>query len=395
VTKIATQPPCESQFRPELQQYLIDLFGAPRAARLAKALREPGASFFLRTNTLRITADALVTKLEEENISATIPHPELDAIAIPIQPAGPVPRHKHLVVADKVASENVLLGSHLFFPGVKRTDNFEKGSQVTVVNPRGHIVGGGIAQVASKKMPAQKHGIAVKITEAYYTLPSISELDTYKRGLFYSQALPAMFVAPILDPQPDETIIDFCAAPGGKTTHLAQLLNNEARILAVDRSRRRVERLIAETLRLGITCVTPFVGRAKEFVERHPRVKADRVLVDPPCTALGVRPKLYDDTTAARIHSTASYQRDILQSAVQTLRTGGTLVYSTCTLTPEENEHNVQYLMDSFNMTLEHQSPCHGTLGLVGSPRFRQRVQRFYPDIHDLPGYFIAKLTKR
>jgi 16S rRNA C967 or C1407 C5-methylase (RsmB/RsmF family) len=251
-----------------------------------------------------------------------------------------------------------------------------------------------VAQLASNKMHSQKYGIAVKITEPYYTIPSISELDTYKAGLFYSQSLPAMLVAPILAPQPDETIIDFCAAPGGKTTHLAQILNNKGRIIAVDRSLRRTEQLVSETLRLGITCVTPFVGRAKEFVAQHPNLQADRVLVDPPCTAIGVRPKLYDDTTITRINSTASYQRDILQSAVQALHSGGILVYSTCTLTVEENEQNVKYLMDAHHMTLEDQSPYHGTIGLKGSPNLRQRVQRFYPDIHDLPGYFIAKLKK-
>jgi 16S rRNA C967 or C1407 C5-methylase (RsmB/RsmF family) len=203
-----------------------------------------------------------------------------------------------------------------------------------------------------------------------------------------------MLVSHILDPQPGETLIDFCAAPGGKTTHLAQLIGNQGRVIAVDRSLRRVERLISETLRLGVTCVTTFVGRAKKFVAEHPTLQADRVLVDPPCTALGVRPKLYDDTTIARIHSTASYQRDILQSALQALRPGGILVYSTCTLTVEENEHNVQYLVDSMNMSVESQSPNYGTIGLTGSSRLRQRVQRFYPDIHDLPGYFIAKLQK-
>ena len=389
-----SEPPSESEFSLELRQYLTDLFGAERTKRLATALCKPGSYFYLRTNTLRITKEALVNKLEEENITTTIPDSELDAVAIPIQPADSVTRYKHLVVADKAASENVLLGSHLFLPGVKRTDTFKQGSKVMVVNPRGHIVGCGVAQVASNKMHSKKYGIAVKITEPYYLVPSISELDAYKAGLFYSQSLPAMLVAPILDPKPQETIIDFCAAPGGKTTHLAQILKNQGRIIAVDRSLRRMEQLASDTLRLGVTCVTPFVGRAMEFVAKHPNLQADRVLVDPPCTALGVRPKLFDDTTIARINSTASYQRDILQSAVQALHPGGILVYSTCTLTVEENEQNVKYLMDAHNMSLEFQSPFHGTIGLKGSPPLCQSVQRFYPDIHDLPGYFIAKLKK-
>jgi 16S rRNA C967 or C1407 C5-methylase (RsmB/RsmF family) len=203
-----------------------------------------------------------------------------------------------------------------------------------------------------------------------------------------------MLVAPILSPKAEETIIDFCAAPGGKSTHIAQLVNNRCQLIAVDRSERRLNHLLTETKRLGISCITPFVGRAKEFVSQHPTVQADRVLVDPPCTALGVRPKLYDETTLARIQSTASYQRMILDSAVSALRPNGVLVYSTCTLTIEENELNIQYLIDTYGFTLQPQTPFLGSRGLAGEPTVKKLVQRIYPDTHRLPGYFIAKLRK-
>jgi 16S rRNA C967 or C1407 C5-methylase (RsmB/RsmF family) len=123
-------------------------------------------------------------------------------------------------------------------------------------------------------------------------------------------------------------------------------------------------------------------------------MKADRILVDPPCTALGVRPKLYAETTIAQIQSTASYQRMILDSALSALRPGGYLVYSTCTLTIEENELNIQYLTDTYGLTLEPQTPFLGSKGLAGESAIKNGVQRFYPDQHDFPGYFIAKLRK-
>jgi 16S rRNA C967 or C1407 C5-methylase (RsmB/RsmF family) len=387
-------PPDITQFSEELDQYLTELFGATRSHQLAIALRQPGHLFYLRTNTLRSTTKELVAQLQAENISALIADPELDVVALPIYPGVSVPKHDKIVVADKASSENVLLGSHLYRPGLVRSDQFSEGDEVTVVNPRGYIVGSGIVQTNSSQLHTQQHGLVVKITDPFYSLPSMADLTAYQKGLFCSQSLSAALVAPILDPQQGETIIDFCAAPGGKSTHIAQLTKNQCHLFAVDRSEKRIERLLAESKRLGVTCITPFVGRAKAFVEQHPQVQADRVLVDPPCTALGVRPKLYDDTTLARIRSTASYQRMILESAVTMLRPGGILVYSTCTLTVEENEHNIQYLIDSLNFRLEAQIPYRGTGGLTGSPPVKQYVQRIYPDVHDLPGYFIAKLRK-
>ncbi|MFX1319721.1 MAG: PUA domain-containing protein [Promethearchaeota archaeon] len=387
-------PPKASEFCDELYHYFINLFGNQRTQALTIALSNPGDFFYLRTNTLRTTNEKLVDRLKKENVTATIADHDVNAVALPITPTGPVPQHDVIIVADKASSENVLVGSHLYRPGVKHFDSFAKGDLVTVVNPKGHIVGSGIAQQASSKLAEQKHGLVVKITNSYYDVPSIVDLTAHQEGLFYSQSLSAMLVAPILSPKPGETIIDFCAAPGGKSTHIAQLANNQCRLIAVDRSQRRLTQLITEAERLGVTCITPFVGRAKEFVAQYPTLQADRVLVDPPCTALGVRPKLYDETTLARIQSTASYQRMILDSAVSALSPDGILVYSTCTLTIEENELNIQYLIDTYDFTLEPQIPCLGSKGLAGESAVKIMVQRIFPDTHGLPGYFIAKLRK-
>ncbi|MFW9830776.1 MAG: PUA domain-containing protein [Candidatus Thorarchaeota archaeon] len=389
-----SHPPEQTEFSEELTKYFTTLLGTTRTTHLAQALSKPGEFLYLRTNTLRTTNNELITELKKEDIDAQITNAPLNAVAIPIHSAGPVSRYSKLVVADKASSENLLLGSHLYRPGVIRADRFQKGENVTVVNPRGHIVGSGIAATDSAALPHTTHGLVVKITESHFALPSLSDLKAYQNGLFYSQSLSAMLVAPILAPQPGETIIDFCAAPGGKTTHIAQLVQNDCHLIAVDRSKRRLKRLASETKRLGITCITPFAGRANTFVEQHPTIQADRILVDPPCTVLGVRPKLYDETTLDSIRSTAAYQRMILESAITTLRPRGVLVYSTCTLTVEENEHNIQFLLDTHGFTLEPQTPYIGTGGLVGPAQLQKLVQRIYPDVHDLPGYFIAKLRK-
>ncbi len=389
-----TYPPDSARVCAELQEYLVTLFGKKRTVSLLSALRQPGPYFYLRTNTLRTTNEELITMLAEDGVQAHIYEPTLGAIAIPIKQGPPVPHHNKIVVADKPSSENVLLGSHLYRPGVVRSVNFNEGDPVTIVNPCGHIVGSGIGAGNSAELQAQKTGIFVRVTHPFYALPSLANLAASKAGLFYSQSLPAMLVAPILGPKPGETIIDFCAAPGGKTTHVAQLTKNQCRIFAVDRSQGRLSRLEAEAKQLGVTGVETFTGRANEFCAKYPDISADRIIVDPPCTALGVRPKLFDLTTFSRIRSTASYQRMILDSAIETLRPGGILVYSTCTLTVEENEHNIQYLIDSKDFKLEPQTPYLGDGGIGGVLPIMQGVQRFYPDRHNLPGYFIAKLRK-
>lgn len=387
-------PPTSTEFSTELQKYLTNLFGKARTSALGTALCNPGEFFFLRTNTMRSTSEDLVRALAQDRVESVVYSSSLDVVAIPIKKRGSVKHHNKVIVADKPSSENILLGSNLFRPGVRRFNRFRAGDAVTIVNPRGHIVGSGVASIDSAELPELKHGLVVKITESFYNLPSLIDLEAYKTGLFYSQSFPATLVAPILNPQPGETVIDFCAAPGGKSTHIAQLTDNKCHVIAVDRSTRRLERLKEEAKRLGVKGLTPYTGRAKQFQAEHQDFKADRILVDPPCTALGVRPKLYDTTTLERIRSTGNYQQMILDSAIETLRSGGVLVYSTCTLSWEENERNIRYLVDKKGFTLVKQHIRYGEGGIGDDPEIRRNVQRFYPDIHNLPGYFIAKLRK-
>jgi 16S rRNA C967 or C1407 C5-methylase (RsmB/RsmF family) len=387
-------PPESTVFRPEVLGYFRRILGERRTQQLAMALCQPGLALFLRINTLRTDSEVLIGALANEGVRSYLADQALNAIAIPIERVNNVPRHQRIVVADKPSSENILLGSHLYRPGVLRSDQFREGDPVTIVNTKGHIVGSGIAAGESKELLAQKRGLFIQLTHPIYSLPSLSDLQAFHKGLFYSQSLSAMLVAPILDPQPDETIIDFCAAPGGKTTHIAQLTKNQCHLIAVDRSKRRLEKLNFEINRLGITCVETFPGKAKDFVKANPGLLVDRILVDPPCTALGVRPQLYDETTIKQIQSTASYQRDILDSAVTVLRSKGSMVYSTCTLTIEENEQNIQYLMEHHGFTLEFQKSVLGSPGLLLAPSHQHKVQRIYPDLHNLPGYFIARLSK-
>ena len=160
----------------------------------------------------------------------------------------------------------------------------------------------------------------------------------YAQGAYVSQSRAAMLVARALDPQPGERILDLCAAPGGKATHLAALTGDEGEIVAVERHGKRAQALQRTCERLRARSITVQVGDARGFTAQQPY---DRVLVDPPCSGLGTlqgHPDLRWRMTPSAIEELAAVQTAILAAARAATKPGGTIVYSTCTLSPAENE---------------------------------------------------------
>ena len=179
----------------------------------------------------------------------------------------------------------------------------------------------------------------------------------YCNGLFSVQGAGAAKVVPLLDPQPGETILDLCSAPGGKTTGMAERMENRGFILAADRYPSRLKTLEQNVQRLGITCVHPLATDARCLALNR---LFDRVLVDAPCSALGIlshHPDLRWHRRESDIPGLARLQRALLNRAAHFVSPGGVLVYSTCTLEPEENEHLVEaFLTDHphFRITRPH-----------------------------------------
>jgi 16S rRNA (cytosine967-C5)-methyltransferase len=172
--------------------------------------------------------------------------------------------------------------------------------------------------------------------------------DAWRRGAFAAQSRAAMLVARVLAPEPGERVLDLCAAPGGKSTHLAALMEGTGEVVAVEHNRRRAGALLRTAQRLHAHNVR--VEFADAGRRRPEGAMFDRVLVDPPCSGLGTlqaRPDLRWRMERSRVPELGREQARILAAGAEALRPGGVLVYSTCTISPTENERRIAGFLDA------------------------------------------------
>ncbi len=217
---------------------------------------------------------------------------------------------------------------------------------------------------------------------------SVGDNPLFREGLFTVQDEGAQLVVHVLDPQPGERVIDLCAAPGGKTTHIAELMGNRGAVVAVDVHPGKLRLVQQAAHRLGIHIITAEAGDGREMAGRL--AAADRVLVDAPCSGLGVlrrRPDLRWRKSPSELAGLARLQGELLAAAATLTRPGGTLVYSTCTTEPEETTGVVQAFLagrDDF-ASVELGTPFVPADGPGGY---------LYPHRHGTDGFYVARLQK-
>ncbi len=222
-----------------------------------------------------------------------------------------------------------------------------------------------------------------------------ASLDWHSEGKFVIQDLASAFVAHVLDPQPDEVILDLASAPGLKASHIAMLMENGGKIIAVDNSEDRLRRMRAKMKELGVRNIEYKLADGTKFYVGD----VDRVLVDPPCSSTGSfrnYPCVKWRFDERKYRETIRVQRNMIKNAFRNLKEGGTLVYSTCSITFDENEENVLFASQFFKV--EEVEPV---IGVRGIRIFRNRefpfwdkVVRTFPHLHDCVGFFISKLKK-
>lgn len=233
------------------------------------------------------------------------------------------------------------------------------------------------------------HGIQV---EGRHHIPG---LPGFREGMFTVQDEASQMVAFLLDPQPGERVLDTCAAPGGKATHMAQLMGNLGELLAMDNSGSKLPLILETAGRLGITIIRT---RAADLLQSAalPAAAFDRVLLDAPCSGLGVirrNPEAKWRLTPDDITRLAAVQKTMLKNAVRLLRPGGVLVYSTCSTSQQENEDVVRdFLSRNSDCVLENLN------GLF--PEYRDvftedGMFRAWPHRHGMDGFFAARLRKK
>jgi 16S rRNA (cytosine967-C5)-methyltransferase len=218
-------------------------------------------------------------------------------------------------------------------------------------------------------------------------------LDAYMDGLFTIQDKASVLAGLVAAPEPGMTVLDVCAAPGGKTGHLAQMMGGRGRIHSLDFSKRRLGVWRREMERLGVGNAVSVLGDARKPGD-FPDVEADLVLVDPPCTGTGTFNRIPSGKwrlTRRSIGRMASIQRRILENSAGHVGNGGSIVYCTCSITKEENETVIQgFLRAHAGFELMEAEPRLGLPGLMG----QAEAQRLYPHIHGCNGFYVAKLAK-
>ena len=220
----------------------------------------------------------------------------------------------------------------------------------------------------------------------------LNTLPSYKEGLFYIQDKASCFATEAADPKPGSVVFDVCAAPGAKTTYLAQLMHNEGSIGSVDFSNRRMKVWKKETARMGASIAEPVIADACATLPFN--TQADLVVLDPPCTSTGVFAKQPSAKWRLRpksIEKMAAIQWKMINSCAEKVAVGGALTYSTCSITVEENEMIIErFLKWHPEFSLVETMPKIGLPGLRGLTK----CQRLYPQLHQCNGFFIAKLQK-
>lgn len=378
-------------------------------------------------------------------------HPVLsDVLVIPSAPrVQPVVQHNaeyKSIIVDRLCGEAVLRGSDIYARGIMSASSginaddrvnvyvdldhlTTRGSNTDVHTGRKLLIAHGTTVMARTEMFRAQRGLA--ITKLVRVCDDAPPMNGMLPGSIYVQNLPSTVVAHVLDPQPGDVILDMCSAPGGKSSHIATLMKNSGILVACDRSKRKAIELKKLFTELEFDCVYPLqmdsthsvlpksdappqsvaevLAQAKKNTDAkahllqvkggfHPET-FDKILLDPPCSALGLRPRLLHAGDADNLEEYAKMQRNFLWAASFLLKPGGTLVYSTCTINPRENEQMVKHALDNYPLQLQPQSVHIGDSGLLNQGLTSEQaalVQRFDPSNEklDTMGFFCAKFTK-
>ena len=399
-----------------MEENLAQIYPNLSSSSLKKWLVTPPCATFLRTNN--VPREELVKRIAKICTSARVEAHETlpDVVTV-------VTKNEDSTTEELMASSSVVVGSgcatsvmrgaEIYAPGIMgASPALGKGDVVQVYADlsnkllKGSVkfcldeyiyVGQGVALLSRADLFKEgiQTGLAIKMTSVCSKCPRVSDDHLSSlRELYFMQNLPSILTVHQLDIAPDDQCLDMCAAPGGKTTHIASLLGPNGRVLAFDKSQSKINQILqtAERLKVSDKIQATVQDATKAELAKD---SFDKVLLDAPCSALGQRPMLVQAAKAKELRSFAKLQKKLFDKAVQVLKPGGFLVYSTCTITIDENEGMVKWALDKFKSEIE---LC-ATKPILGQPGhdlgpLAEKVQRFGPGNESTIGFFIAKFRK-
>ncbi|KAM8967146.1 tRNA (cytosine(72)-C(5))-methyltransferase NSUN6 [Pelodytes ibericus] len=403
--------------------------------RLLRHLAHPPSFTTVRVNTLTSSVENVKELLKEEILKQfpginlpILQHPKLhDLLLIPvIGPRRTLKQHCQQVIVGAQCGNAVLRGAHVYSAGiVSAPKSMKSGNEVSVYSDiegkckRGAkefegtkiFIGNGISELSRNDIFCSNNpikGKGIKMTEPVYLSPSF---DSVLPGLIFLQNLPSALVSYVLNPQPGERILDMCAAPGGKTTHIASLMNDQGQVIAMDKIANKVEKIKSNASLLKLHCIKAFHFNSTKAVTREKNALGegdgppflpesfDRILLDAPCSGMGQRPSMIYPLSLKELTSYQPLQRKLFTAAVELLKPGGILVYSTCTITLSENEEQVAWALETFPcLELQSQEPHIGGEGMLGaglSADLLKLLQRFDPSSAELRDVDLTISTSR
>ncbi|MHA1915688.1 MAG: RsmB/NOP family class I SAM-dependent RNA methyltransferase [Promethearchaeota archaeon] len=237
-----------------------------------------------------------------------------------------------------------------------------------------------------------------RITKKTFNLGSTHE---FLQGYYYLQNVASMLSAIILDPNPNDTIVDMCAAPGSKATHIAQLMKNEGNLILIERNKNRIPALETNLQRMGI--INSIVLNMDAIDLPKLDVRPDKILLDAPCTGEGL---IRQDPSRKRskklrdIEKMSVIQKKLLRAGLKVLKSGGRLLYCTCSIAPEENEFVVNEVLKNLkNFTIVKIPGEYGVSGLtevfgINLLDSLHHSQRLYPHLHDTIGFYFCLIER-
>ncbi len=224
-----------------------------------------------------------------------------------------------------------------------------------------------------------------------YRTNNISESDAYKRGLFHIMDESSLIAVKALDPKKGSTVIDLCAAPGGKSFAIAEAMENKGKVISGDIYEHKLALIREGAIRLGLDCINAVLRDASVPDES---IKAEYVVVDAPCSGLGLlrkKPDIKYTKSKEDIDSLVNIQREILSAAQARVKEGGVLLYSTCTVSCKENIENIRWFCSRFDFEPEKIKLPKG----IEYDTAEKGYVQILPCDHDTDGFFIARLRRK